>query len=109
MVVQEASALAGDALAPERLVLQELQEVETDRVLQVGDIAWLFPILQVGQVVYEGRILHKSPLGEKVEIVWVSEALHELCFDLEPQLRLVVRLGLLGGGGCEAGRKLGWM
>ena len=92
LVVQEPHTLPGHDLLPEGLVLEQLQEVETDGVLDVGHVGRLLPVHQVGEIVDEGGLLHVSSLSQEVKVVWVCERLDELQLDLEPELGLLVTL-----------------
>ena len=92
LVVQEPHALPGHDLLPEGLVLEQLQEVETDGVLDVGHVGRLLPVHQVGEIVDEAGILHVSSLSQEVKVVRVGEGLDKLQLHLEPQLGLLVAL-----------------
>lgn len=54
LVVYEFCTLRIDDLAPEMLILKEIQKVQAHRILQVFSIFWLLPVEQVLEVVYEG-------------------------------------------------------
>ena len=96
LVVQEPHTLPGHDLLPEGLVLEQLQEVETDRVLDVGHVGRLLPVHQVGEIVDEAGVLHVSSLGQEVKVVGVGEGLNKLQLHLEPQLGLLVTLRAVG-------------
>jgi hypothetical protein len=46
------------------------------------DILWLLPVLEILEVVDKAGILHVSPLGQEVQVVWVPQALDKLHFHL---------------------------
>lgn len=94
MIIQEPGALARNHFLPEHFVLQELQEMQTHRVFEVNNVGWLLPIEEIGKVVDEGRILHETPLREKMKIIWVSKTLYKLQFDLKPKFGVFLRLPL---------------
>lgn len=92
LVVQELGALSVDGLLPEGLVLQELKEVEADGILEELDVLGLLPVEQVLEVVDELGLLEVAALGQEVQVVGVSQALHELQLDLKSNALLLLRV-----------------
>ena len=71
-------------------MLQQLQEVKTYGVLDVGYIVRLLPVLQVRDIVDKSGILHIASLSEEVKIVWVCETLNKLELYLKSQLPVLI-------------------
>ena len=107
LVVEELCACAVDDLPAEGLVLQELEEVEAERVLDEADVGGPLPVLQVGEVVDELGVPEVAALRQKVEVVGVAQALHELQLDLEADALLLVGVGVHGRGAAGEGRHRG--
>lgn len=89
LVIKEPHALPGDNLFPESFMLKELQEIETYRVFDEGNVVGLFPILKIGQIIDKTGIFHVSSLSQEMQIVWVGQTLDKLQLYLEPKFGLV--------------------
>ena len=107
LVVEELCACAVDNLPAEGLVLQELEEVEAERVLDEADVGGPLPVLQVGEVVDELGVPEVAALRQEVEVVGVAKALHELQLDLEADALLLVGVGVHGRGAAGERRHRG--
>ena len=92
LVIQEPHTLTRHNLFPELFVLQQLQEVKTDWVLDVGDVFRFLPVLQIRYIVDKCWILHVASLREEVEIVGVGETLDKLKLNLKSQLPVFITL-----------------
>lgn len=62
LIVDELAALCADDLAPKVLVLQQIEEVQAHRVLQIASVFRLLPVQQVLQVVDERRVFEVAAL-----------------------------------------------
>ena len=89
LVVDILGALWVVQLVPERLVLQQIEHVQTHRVLDVLGIVSLLPVLQVLQVVHELALLEKAVLSQVVEVPRVAETLDELELHQEAEILLL--------------------
>lgn len=64
LVVDELGALTVDQLAPEVLVLEQVEEVQAHRVLKVLGVLGLLPVEQVLEVVDECGVLEVASLSQ---------------------------------------------
>lgn len=64
LVVYELGTLCIDEFSSKMFVLQQVQEVQTHRVLQVLRIVWFLPIQKILQIIDEGTVFEVAPLGQ---------------------------------------------
>lgn len=64
LVVDELAALRRGQLPAKVFRLQQVEKVQTHRVLDELGVLWPLPILQIVEVVDEGLVLEVAALGE---------------------------------------------
>lgn len=64
LIVDKLAALCRGELTPKVLMLQEVQKVQTHRILDKLGVLGPLPVLQVLEVVDEGLVLEVAALGE---------------------------------------------
>lgn len=104
LVFDEFGAGCVDDLRPESLVLQQLQQIQTLGILDERGILLVRPVEKVFQVVDKVGMFEVASLRQKVQVVWVGQALNEFQLDLEPSARLFLGLRKAGHstmGGCR--------
>lgn len=83
LLIDELGTLSVDQLLPEVFVLQQLQHVQTVRILEELGVLRLLPVQQVLQVVDEWSLSQDTSLSKKVQVVWVGQTLDKLQLGLE--------------------------
>lgn len=73
LIVDELAALRTDNFASELFALQEIEEVETHRVLDELGKFWLLPVEEIFEVVHEIWVLKVVTLGENCGIKKIHE------------------------------------
>lgn len=64
LVVDELATVRVDNLPSKVFVLEQIEEVQAHRILQVACVLGFLPVQQILQIVDESRILEESTLGD---------------------------------------------
>jgi len=97
LVVEEPRALTTHYLLPQSFVLQEFQEMETNRILEVLDVWWLLPVLQILEIVDETGIFEVTSLCKEMQVVWITQTLNKLHLNLKSEFQLILRFIMAHG------------